>query len=180
MGGWKTEHSKTDFAATLMQIILVYYLWARVNQHPPTHHEGWMISGSPRTHSGLFKWVFVFENVSPAEFSLLQFRDFINSKEIPDTFVRFLIWNRSLPWRRNPSGYSWDWESSLLKSRKSFNAFLTLYRKHPTKFWRSLWRIPCKLYLCKDYEGSYILHILLEWERELTPKDESHLELTQC
>jgi hypothetical protein len=28
--------------------------------------------------------------VSQAEFSLLQFRDFINSKEIPDTFVRFL------------------------------------------------------------------------------------------
>ncbi len=90
MDGWKTEHSKTDFVATLMQIILVYYLWARVNQHPPTHHEGWMNSGSPRTHYGLFKWVFVFENVSQAEFSLLQFRDFINSKEIPDTFVRFL------------------------------------------------------------------------------------------
>jgi hypothetical protein len=99
-----------------------------------------MISGSPRTHSGLFKWVFVFENVSLAEFPLFHFSDFINSKEIPDTFVRFLNLKSILPKRRNPSSYSWDWESSLLKSRKSFNAFS---RVDNAQLRRSLARFRC-------------------------------------
>jgi hypothetical protein len=82
MGGWKTEHSKTDFAATLMQIILVYYLWARVNQHPPTA-PWWMDDKWITTHS---LWPFqmslcIWKRVPGRIFSF-SFQGFIISKEI--------------------------------------------------------------------------------------------------
>ncbi len=65
VGGWGTVFhwvsvpqltavlAQLRFFVTYLQITYYYPLTAIVNQHPPAHHEGWMVSGEET----VFCWV---------------------------------------------------------------------------------------------------------------------------